>query len=165
MNIQQANPSLKAFLFFLLVFISGIFSLGLALFFENVFQGVKQEKIIPMKSSSNEVLKASLGFDFISDSGPSVNAPTATSSLSGTLIPPSKAVISLISISKEDTIRTNVLEHGQFQIKEILGGDYEIVIEPSKESGLQKKTIDAVSIQSGISKNIGVLELFQDELN
>ncbi len=81
------------------------------------------------------------------------------SSLSGSLVPQTTASISLISLINEDMVTIEVNENGNFLIEEINPGEYEMIIIPSTKSGLTTKTVDVLSIQAGISKEIGVIEL------
>lgn len=151
MNIQQAHPNLKAFLFFLLVLTCGIFSMIVAFYAEKLFPDVNEEGL-PLNSYPTEALRASIG-------GFSNLAISEKSILRGSLVPPSTATITLISALNRDTVRAYVNDNGEFLIDEVSPGNYRMIIVPAIESGLSKKTIDAINVQSGVPINLGILEM------
>lgn len=154
MNIHQVHPNLKAFLFFILVLVCGIFSMILALYFEKIFPTNNEHKGI--STYPTEALRASFGGFTGFENSPN---HSGESSLSGTIVPPSTAIISLISLTGDETVKGTANENGDLLINEIKPGDYEIIISPAPESGLAQKKIDVLSIQPNISRKMGIVEL------
>ena len=124
MNIQGANPNIKAFLFFILVLASGLFSMILALYFDKIFPKVLQEKEIPANYYPSEAMKASLAPDFNSFDQVQSSNTSEMSSIYGSLTPAVEAFISVKSVDNGKAFHFVVNNSGDFTLRNIAAGPY-----------------------------------------
>jgi len=155
MNIHEANPNFKNFLFLLLIMFCGIFSILIAFFLQNPSQLINEHfKKSATEGNQPSVMHASLFASPDQDDHFDIHAKCT---LTGTVVPFEKVMIT--AIRNQDTLVTFTNTEGQFRMDRMDAGDYQLRFEPVRLGSIKNYQIDVVNLDPGASRDLGILEI------